>query len=198
MLISPHTWFMLFSVLYSFLKRPHAQSVHINMLYSSVIGAVLMLHLPVPAVLCLISVAPRSLKPRPSFSNFSPSLLWIPHIFHPMADFLFWQKPCWACFTHTHTQTHTNTQSTNTAWPWPSGRPVHIHNVLHGCGDTSVCVSLFAVCDCACRHPAAVCMFYPAVYLLKVGASSGALVTSQILKRNCTTKISGSRFFHHF
>lgn len=63
---------------------------------------------------------------------------------------------------------------------------------------TPVCVSLFAVCDCACRHPAAVCMFYPAVYLLEVGASSGALVTSQILKRNCTTKISGSRFFHHF
>lgn len=101
-------------------------------------------------------------------------------------------------YTHTHTDTYKHSEHKHCMTVTLRETCAYPQCPTWVWGHQCVCVSFFAVCDCACRHPAAVCMFYPAVYLLKVGASSGALVTSQILKRNCTTKISGSRFFHHF
>lgn len=70
----------------------------------------------------------------------------------------------------------TMTLSEPCAYPQcPSGAQGHQR---WGCSGVCVCVSLFAVCDYACCHPAAVCMFYPAVQLHMDGAMSGACVTS--------------------
>lgn len=128
----------------------------------------------------VISIAPTHLSPTPHISNFSPPLLQTP----PPTFCTQWQILCFdsspavLSWLHTHTYTHTQT-----SWPWPSESPVHIHNVLRGCRDTRgalrgwrVCVSLFAVCDYACCHRAAVCMFNPAVHLYMDGAVSGAAV----------------------
>ena len=85
-----------------------------------------------------ISIAPTRLSPAPHISHLSPPLLQIPHLLHPMADFLFWQKSCCALLashtlTHTHTHTHTDTH-THTAWPWPSRSPSGVQGHQRGSG----------------------------------------------------------------
>lgn len=125
----------------------------------------------------LISISLTTLSSTSHISHFSPPLLQIPHLLHPMADFLFWQQSCCALLAshrHKHAHTHHMTMTPRKPCAYPQcalGMQGHQRG-------WRVCVSLFAVCYYACCHPAAVCMFYPAVHLHTDEAASGALVTS--------------------